>query len=572
MLFRSPQLYRGGTASPIYATAISLPSTANVSLNGQTTLTPTFTPSDTNQKSVNWTSDNSSIASVSGGVVTGVGVGTTTINASVLNESGATLTASCSVTVQTVAVTGVSLSETSIELSKSGTKTLSATVLPIDASNKNVSWSVNNSIVSVDSNGLVTAGTTAGTSVVTVTTVDGSKTATCSVNVTEQVLDKYTVMIYMCGSDLESGSSLATGDLKEIANVTGQPDNVNVIVEAGGAKSWASTYSSVISGTNLSRFHLENQNFVSGTKDTAPTKASMGKTSTFQSFLEWGLTQYPAEKTAVIMWNHGGGMYGVCYDENYSDDSLLNTEVNAALSGAFASTGRSAKLEWIGYDACLMQVQDIAEFNTNYFNYMIASEESESGEGWDYDGGWLGTLFTNPSTATTTILKSNCDSFISSNGTTGNDQTLSVLDLSKMSAYKSAFEDMASYMYSTTLSTSNRSTFNTLMDGCKTFAVDADNSQYYFCLIDIQDFINKFQASSSFNSDSTLMNKVSATETALGNLVAYSKKGNSAGNAYGLALFYCWNSTDSSYASGAYTTSQTNFTNWRSINFSIGYC
>ena len=52
----------------------------------------------------------------------------------------------------------------------------------------------------------------------------------------------------------------------------------------------------------------------------------MGKSKTFQDFLEWGLTEYPAEKTAVIMWNHGGAMQGVCSDENYNGDMFLCDE------------------------------------------------------------------------------------------------------------------------------------------------------------------------------------------------------------------------------------------------------
>ena len=148
----------------------------------------------------------------------------------------------------------------------------------------------------------------------------------------------------------------------------------------------------------------------------------------------------------VVMWDHGGAMRGCCYDENYGSDSLLNSEVKAALTGAFSSTSQASKLEVIGYDACLMQVQDIAEFDSSYFNYMIASEESESGYGWDYDGGWLSSIYNNPSTVTTsTVLTSVVDTFVADNGGvsgTSNDQTLSWLDLNNMAAYKTAWESM----------------------------------------------------------------------------------------------------------------------------------
>ena len=87
---------------------------------------------------------------------------------------------------QTVAVTGVSLSKTSLSLVEGGSETLTATVSPDNASNKSVSWKSSASdIATVDGSGKVTA-VKAGSATITVTTADGGKTATCSVTVTEQ--------------------------------------------------------------------------------------------------------------------------------------------------------------------------------------------------------------------------------------------------------------------------------------------------------------------------------------------------------------------------------------------------
>jgi len=88
------------------------------------------------------------------------------------------------VTNTTVDVTGVSLDQTSISLNKGSSSNLSATVLPTNADNKAVTWSSNNTAVATVSNGVVTANG-AGSAIITVTTVDGSKTATCTVTVTE---------------------------------------------------------------------------------------------------------------------------------------------------------------------------------------------------------------------------------------------------------------------------------------------------------------------------------------------------------------------------------------------------
>ena len=90
----------------------------------------------------------------------------------------------------TIHVTSVSLDKTSLELTEGGTDTLTATITPNNATNKNVTWeSSNTSVATVDANGLVTA-VSAGTATITVTTADGGKTDTCTVTVREEAPDR----------------------------------------------------------------------------------------------------------------------------------------------------------------------------------------------------------------------------------------------------------------------------------------------------------------------------------------------------------------------------------------------
>ncbi len=153
---------------------------------GQTyTLTATVKPSNATNKSVTWTSNNTSVATVSSsGVVTAKAAGNATITVKT-NDGGKTAT--CSVNVSgataTVAVTGVSLNTASLTMTEGNIRTLTATVTPSDATNKTVTWSSSNtSVASVSSSGVVTA-KSAGSVVITVTTNDGGKRATCSVTV-----------------------------------------------------------------------------------------------------------------------------------------------------------------------------------------------------------------------------------------------------------------------------------------------------------------------------------------------------------------------------------------------------
>ena len=147
------------------------------------TLTATVQPDSATNKNVTWESSNTSVATVDvSGLVTAVSAGTTTIT--VTTEDG-DKTATCEVTVTaaTVPVTGVTLNKTSTSLYVGDTETLTATVAPDNATDKDVTWTSSDSAVAtVDQNGLVTA-LARGTAVITATTADGGKTASCTVTV-----------------------------------------------------------------------------------------------------------------------------------------------------------------------------------------------------------------------------------------------------------------------------------------------------------------------------------------------------------------------------------------------------
>ena len=148
------------------------------------TLTATVSPEGATNKDVTWTSDNPEVAAVEGGKVTAVSEGTAIITAKAGDK-----TATCTVTVAKadVAVESITLDKTSLDLKTGDNTTLTATVNPESATNKDVTWTSDKPEIAAVEGGTVTA-KAEGTATITVTTVDGGKTATCKVTVTPKTV------------------------------------------------------------------------------------------------------------------------------------------------------------------------------------------------------------------------------------------------------------------------------------------------------------------------------------------------------------------------------------------------
>lgn len=199
------------TDGSVAVTGVSV-SPASVSLNvgGTTQLTATVNPSDATDKSVSWSTSDSSVATVSNGLVTAVGAGTADIT--VTTTDGAK-TATCRVTVTApVAVTGVQLDKSTLSLEEGANYTLTATVAPANASNKNVTWSSSDtSVATVNSSGKVTA-VAEGSAVITArSAADTTKSASCAVTVSASGSSTVTVSPTTL-SFLANGNPSSTGD------------------------------------------------------------------------------------------------------------------------------------------------------------------------------------------------------------------------------------------------------------------------------------------------------------------------------------------------------------------------
>lgn len=148
------------------------------------TLVATVSPDKATEKTVTWSSDKADIATVSAtGEVTAIKAGTATITVKT-KDGGKTATCAVTVTPTGIPVTGITLNKTELSLKVEETTTLVATVAPEDATNKNVKWNSDKpEIVTISDQSVVTA-VASGEAIITATTEDGNKTATCKVTVT----------------------------------------------------------------------------------------------------------------------------------------------------------------------------------------------------------------------------------------------------------------------------------------------------------------------------------------------------------------------------------------------------
>lgn len=182
-------------------------STLEIDLGENSTLTATVMPYNAVDKSVIWESSDTDVATVANGVITAVGVGETTIKVTTVDGG---FTATCIVTVvdNSIHVTGVSFENDTESIEQNKTITLVPIIAPTNATNTNVTWeSSDTDVATVNSNGVVT-GVMPGEATITVTTEDGSFTATCVITVT--AIEPTFSNFFMESNKTNSGNEIIT--------------------------------------------------------------------------------------------------------------------------------------------------------------------------------------------------------------------------------------------------------------------------------------------------------------------------------------------------------------------------
>jgi hypothetical protein len=253
----------------------------------------------------------------------------------------------------------------------------------------------------------------------------------------------WTVMVYLDGDNNLEADALT--DFSEMAQV-GSNERVKILVQldrVSSREAWDDTTAGNWDDTK--RFVV--------TKGMRPTEKNavedlgeqnMGDPDVLANFIEWGVSTYPAQHYALIIWDHGASWLGVASDDT-ADDQLNLPELSAALETARQKTSYGT-LDLIGFDACLMAQIDVLMAIEPYGQVAVASAELEPNQGWAWDV-WLRALENDPGQDALAIAPTIVKSYIDSYKSLGADEvTLSAFDLSKLGALTTQVDQLSQAM------------------------------------------------------------------------------------------------------------------------------
>ncbi len=278
----------------------------------------------------------------------------------------------------------------------------------------------------------------------------------------------WTIMLWIAAdNDLEI---FLERNLKQMAKV-GSNEQVNIVALISGFD--------VATQQKTSKYALIEKGSVKTLSiKTDPQQTDSGNPDLLIDFCLTAIAQFPAEKHALIFWDHGTGVIdphrkarvdmpdfislfehensnygpsyfeelfrpapvkGVCFDET-ARTYLTEQKIRYALDVICTKGLNNKKIDLIGFDACLMAMIEVAAFLQPYANYMVGSQEVELGTGWDYSRAFSIFLNTNPSPqelgAHITQAYAKTYSFTS-------DYTFSCLDLNKLPACIEMFKQIS---------------------------------------------------------------------------------------------------------------------------------
>ena len=227
---------------------------------------------------------------------------------------------------------------------------------------------------------------------------------------------KYTVMMYLCGSDLESNEGVTVDDILNALRSRYDINDINVLLCIGGSNLWHSNYlrndevnsnnnsirSSVylLDPTAITDEQAKDINLIDTDQrntlinsDTlkllshVENPIEMGQSELLLGFMDMAYELFPADNYWLSLWNHGGGSKkGICFSDGYVDEKyeitgqgLTLARIEEALSNSNICNVKG-KIDILSMDACMMSGAEVAYNLSPYVNYLVASAENTNGD------------------------------------------------------------------------------------------------------------------------------------------------------------------------------------------------
>ena len=258
------------------------------------------------------------------------------------------------------------------------------------------------------------------------------------VDTDDDSLAEWTVMVYLAADNNLEAAGLT--DLNEMEQA-GSTDQVNILVELDRAHGY-STADGDWRGARRYRVEADDDwDVINSPVAVDLGEVDSGAPETFIDFIGWGVENYPAEKYAFIIWNHGWSWSmtpssvrkGIASDDHSGSDlTIAGGEYEAILTAAKDIMGENFAL--LGMDACLMASWEIARVSAPYADYYVASQATESFDGWAFHTAFT-DLVNDPEMDAVVLGTVIAERFHETE-----DATLSVTDLSELAAMDGAID------------------------------------------------------------------------------------------------------------------------------------
>lgn len=240
---------------------------------------------------------------------------------------------------------------------------------------------------------------------------------------------QWTVMVYVMGdNDLEP---FVIQDVLEMAAV-GSTDEVNIVALVDRSPHYTDEPLLNLGNFESTKFiHVLEGELVDLTGDGV--ELNLGSAATLEGFITEAIRGFPAERYALVVWDHGAGWPGIGPDETDGFDVLDLADMDAGMSAGLAAAGVD-RFDLLGFDACLMATYEVASVLAPYADYLLASVDLEPGHGWNYEA--LQALVDDPTMGPVELAGAIKQGFREQAVASGTDAdiTLSLVDMSALAA------------------------------------------------------------------------------------------------------------------------------------------